>query len=256
MKKLVATAVALGLGGICALSGCSEPAQHEEQQHEQHGHAWGYGDEHGPAEWGNVSKVCAEGLNQSPINLTEMVPGQLQDLAISYQGKVVGLTNNGHTLQAKVEGENRLNVDGTEFELKQFHFHTPSENQIKDRSFPLEAHFVHADKAGNLAVVSVMYEIDADNQQLAQLTATLPESGDTTTLDTAFPVADMLPAYDAYYRFNGSLTTPPCSEGVRWLVLENTQPLSQEQAEQLNKVMGNNNRPVQPLNARKVLAKQ
>ena len=214
---------------------------------------WGYGEHHGPAEWGNISKICATGKNQSPINVTDAIQGNMADLSISYTGKVVGLLNNGHTLQAKVEGKNELNVDGVTFELKQFHFHTPSENLIKSKSYPLEAHFVHADKAGNLAVVSVMYEISSENNQIAKLSETLPEEGATTTLSNAFAVADMLPEYDAYYRFNGSLTTPPCSEGVRWFVLENTQPLSKAQAEKLNEVMGNNNRPVQNIWARKVM---
>lgn len=214
---------------------------------------WGYGEHHGPAEWGKVSKICASGKNQSPIDVTDAVAGKMDELSIAYSGEVIGLLNNGHTLQANVTGNNILHVDGTDFELKQFHFHTPSENLIKSKSFPLEAHFVHADAAGNLAVVSVMYEVSESNGQIEQLSATLPEEGETTTLEQAFAVADMLPAYDAYYRFNGSLTTPPCSEGVRWFVLENTQKLSAEQADKLNEVMGNNNRPVQDIYARKVM---
>lgn len=214
---------------------------------------WGYGKHNGPEDWGKVSKTCASGKNQSPIDVSNVISADMQDLSISYNGQVVGLLNNGHTLQAIVEGDNFLSVDGREFELKQFHFHTPSENLIKSKQYPLEAHLVHADRDGNLAVVAVMFEIDKENAQLAKLSAELPKEGATVTLNDSFAVADMLPAYDAFYRFNGSLTTPPCSEGVRWFVLEKTQPLSVAQKKALNKVMGNNNRPVQNIWARRVM---
>jgi len=214
---------------------------------------WGYGEHHGPAHWGAISKVCAAGKNQSPIDVNHAATAELSELKLNYSGKVTGLLNNGHTLQAKVEGNNQLLIDGTAFTLKQFHLHTPSENLLKGNQYPLEAHFVHADKDGNLAVVAVMYEVNKQNAQLASLTQSMPKPGQTSKLATSFPVADMLPEYDAYYRFNGSLTTPPCSEGVRWFVLEKTQTLSEAQRAELNRVMGNNNRPVQALNARKVM---
>ncbi|PWI34971.1 carbonic anhydrase [Vibrio albus] len=214
---------------------------------------WGYGEHHGPDSWGEVSVICAQGKNQSPIDVTNAVKANLEALSVSYNGDVVALTNNGHSLQANVTGKNELTIDGVVFELKQFHFHTPSENLIQGKQYPLEAHFVHADKQGNLAVVSVMYEMKEENKELAQLSSVLPEEGDTEQLAKSFPVADMLPSTGSYYRFNGSLTTPPCTEGVRWFVLEETQSLSSAQEQKLNKVMGNNNRPVQALNARKVI---
>jgi carbonic anhydrase len=236
MKKLVLASM---------LAGCASFAVQASE--------WGYGEHHGPDSWGEVSAVCAQGKNQSPIDLTNAVRGDLADLSFAYKGKVVALTNNGHSLQAEVKGQNTLTIDGTVFELKQFHFHTPSENLIQGKQYPLEAHFVHADKLGNLAVVSVMYEVNGQSPQLEQLSSVLPREGETAQLTHAFPVADMLPATDSYYRFNGSLTTPPCSEGVRWFVLDQSQSLSAEQRQKLNEVMGNNNRPVQALNARKVM---
>lgn len=238
MKKLVLASV---------LAGCASFAVQASE--------WGYGEHHGPDSWGDVSAICAQGKNQSPIDLTNAVRGDLADLAFSYKGKAVALTNNGHSLQAEVKGQNTLTVDGTVFELKQFHFHTPSENLIQGEQYPLEAHFVHADKQGNLAVVSVMYEVNEQNPQLEQLSSVLPEEGETARLAHSFQVADMLPETDSYYRFNGSLTTPPCSEGVRWFVLDQAQSLSAEQRQKLHKVMGNNNRPLQALNARKVIKK-
>ncbi len=236
MKKLV---LAMSLSAIC---GAAQAAH------------WGYEGEHGPEHWGNVSKICEQGLNQSPINLTSMVDAKLSPLDISYSGTVTALTNNGHSLQATVEGANTLTIDGIDFELKQFHFHTPSENTIDNQYFPLEGHFVHADKDGNLAVISVMFKMGEQNQQLASLTETLPAKDKTVALKHPFAVKDMLPSYSAYYRFNGSLTTPPCSEGVRWIVLKDVKVLSEQQEQALSDVMGENNRPVQATNARVVLS--
>ncbi|MGL6261527.1 carbonic anhydrase [Vibrio sp. WXL210] len=217
---------------------------------------WGYGEDNGPDKWGKVSKLCMDGKNQSPINLGDTVSASHQELDLDYSGEVTQLYNNGHTLQAAIEGDNTLLVDGMQFDLKQFHFHTPSENLIRDRSYPLEAHFVHADSEGNLAVVSVMYEIDTENSEIGKLSKTLPSEGTRYSLQNTFAVADMLPDYHSFYRYNGSLTTPPCSEGVRWFVLTNTQSLSQAQAKKLNDIMGDNNRPVQSLWARQVMFTQ
>lgn len=217
---------------------------------------WGYEGERGPEHWGHVSKICEMGKNQSPIDINGLVEADLKSLDIHYSGVVGALTNNGHTLQASVSGKNTLVVDGTEFELKQFHFHTPSENLIKGHQYPLEAHFVHADAAGNLAVLAVMFETGAQNEPLAQLTAELPKVGASVPLAKELAVQSLLPKLDEYYRFNGSLTTPPCSEGVRWFVVKQPNSLSQQQSAALHSVMGNNNRPIQAHNARLVLEKE
>jgi carbonic anhydrase len=217
---------------------------------------WGYEGKHGPEHWGHVSKICETGKNQSPIDVNGLVEADLNSLDIHYSGMVDALANNGHTLQASVSGKNTLVVDNTEFKLKQFHFHTPSENLIKGHQYPLEAHFVHADAAGNLAVLAVMFETGAQNEPLAQLTAELPKVGNSVQLAKGLAVQSLLPKLDEYYRFNGSLTTPPCSEGVIWLVAKQPKSLSQQQSATLHNVMGNNNRLVQARNARVVLEKE
>lgn len=214
---------------------------------------WGYEGKHAPEHWGSISKTCDEGVNQSPIDITRAAQAKLEPLTFHYRGQVTALTNNGHTLQATVTGGNTLTVDGDTFELKQFHFHTPSENLINHQQYPLEAHFVHADKNGNLAVVAVMYQAGKDNAELTKLTQELPSVHHTHQLAQAFMVQDMLPnSLTNYYRFNGSLTTPPCSEGVRWFVMKQPQVVSEAQKEVLMGAMGNNNRPLQSLNARVV----
>lgn len=153
-----------------------------------------------------------------------------------------------------MNGRNSFTIDGETFELQQFHFHTPSENQIKGRQYPLEAHFVHANANGELAVISVMFDAGDQNAALSKLINAIPQENQTTFFKDTFEIKDLLPKTANYYRFNGSLTTPPCSEGVRWFVLKDTQTLSKDQAAKLMEVMGQNNRPLQPLNARVVLS--
>ncbi len=213
---------------------------------------WNYSAEHGPEHWGEVAAQCASGKNQSPINISQQVKADMQALNVNYAGKVTGLTNNGHTLQAVVDGDNTLTVDGDTFTLQQFHFHTPSENLIDGKQYPLEAHFVNADANGQLTVLAVMFDNSVENEFLSVLTQTLPQAGETVTFDNPLAIKDLLPQTEEYYRFNGSLTTPPCSEGVRWFVLKEVNKLAASQAEKMMAVMGHNNRPVQALNARQV----
>jgi carbonic anhydrase len=167
----------------------------------------------------------------------------------------VSIANNGHTIQIDYAPGSALTLDGRVYELKQFHFHAPSENKIAGKQYPLEGHLVHADKDGNLAVVAVMFREGSANPQLAKLWEKLPaKAGDKAELPAGLGVAQLLPKQRDYYRFHGSLTTPPCSEGVSWLVLKKPVTVSKSQVEQFSKVVGfANNRPVQPVNARPVL---
>ncbi len=215
---------------------------------------WGYHGDHAPEFWGKVSATCAQGQNQSPIDIHGAVNAELKDIKFDYSGQAVSITNNGHTLQASVTENNTISVDGQTFELKQFHFHTPSENHIDGQSYPLEAHYVHSDAAGHLAVVSLFFKLGAANPNLEKLLAVAPKEEANAELAKPFDVAALLPKEKQYYRFNGSLTTPPCSEGVRWLVLKQPLTLSTSQFERFEQRMGHNNRPIQPVNARMVLS--
>lgn len=216
---------------------------------------WTYEGHHGPGHWGDISPTCTTGVNQSPIDVTHGVNAELAPLALNYQGQVTALTNNGHTLQATVTGSNTFTIDGDVFELKQFHFHTPSENLIDGKQYPLEAHFVNQDQQGNLAVVAVMFAAGQENQQLAALSASIPSPHNSQPLATSFAVKDLLPNIEHYYQFNGSLTTPPCTEGVRWFVIHDAASLSLAQQKALMDVMGHNNRPIQDKHARMVMVK-
>jgi carbonic anhydrase len=218
---------------------------------------WGYKGEGGPSNWGKLSAdyaMCGSGLNQSPINLTSFVEAELPPLTFNYAGMAVEIVNNGHTVQANYHPGSNLVVDGRIFHLKQFHFHSPSENLLSGKSYPLEAHFVHADEDGDLAVVAVLFADGEENRTLSMFWDQLPQAGSSAILAAQVKATDLLPEDRDYYRFNGSLTTPPCSQGVIWLVMKQALPVSGAQVEKFTKLMGGpNNRPVQPLNARMVL---
>ena len=147
---------------------------------------------------------------------------------------------------------NPLQLDNDTFVLQQFHFHSPGENEISGRTFPLEAHFVYKDSAGALAVVALLFRKGKENQQIAMAWRQLPSDiNRAAALTSPVDIRKLLPGQQGFYRFDGSLTTPPCSEGVRWIVLKQTRSVSDDQIALLHKaVHGANNRPVQPLDGR------
>jgi carbonic anhydrase len=219
---------------------------------------WGYEGAEGPIHWGELDPKwhsCADGRNQSPIDIQATVDADLPPLELHYAVGGDDEINNGHTVQVHYQPGSSITVDGRDYALKQFHFHAPSENHIGGREYPLEAHLVHADADGNLAVIAVMFEEGAHNHALATAWQDMPERpGTHHELLTRASAEALLPAERGYYRFNGSLTTPPCSEGVVWLVMKQPVAAGADQIGQFARVMGHpNNRPVQPLNARVVL---
>ena len=218
---------------------------------------WGYEGDASPKNWSKLNKkffMCNNGNNQSPINLTGFTEAKLPLIEFHYHLISTEILDNGHTEQVSVQGGSGIVIDGIYFELKQFHFHTPSENNINGKVFPLEAHFVHANKEGHLAVIAVMFEEGAVNEALKELWVNIPtHTGEHHHIDAKHLDA-LLPEDRDYYRFNGSLTTPPCTEGVRWLVMKKSVTLSKEQIEIFAKIMHkHNNRPLQPTNARMIL---
>ena len=180
---------------------------------------------------------------------------QLEAVKFDYKPGGHEVVNNGHAIQVNYDAGSSITVDGIQFELKQFHFHSPSENQIDGKSFPLEAHLVHADKNGNLAVVSVMYDEGKDNAVVGAAWSKMPKKeGGKNALPSKAAATGLLPDSRDYYRYNGSLTTPPCSEGVRWIVMKKAMTVSKAQVETFKSTLGfANNRPVQPVNARLIL---
>ncbi|MCF7972840.1 MAG: carbonic anhydrase family protein [Phycisphaerae bacterium] len=219
---------------------------------------WEYSGDKGPEHWGTLDKsfeMCSKGKNQSPINLTDFIEADLKPLKFNTAAFAREILNNGHTVQVNFEKGSKLTVDTIDFTLLQCHFHAPSEHHMNGKSYAMEAHLVHADDMGNLAVVAVMFEPGSVNPWLETLWKQMPkEQGERHSLSEGSTVRGILPNDRDYYRYNGSLTTPPGTEGVRWLVMKTTMTASEEQIKMFEQVMHHpNNRPIQPTNARMVL---
>jgi carbonic anhydrase len=219
---------------------------------------WGYSGSEGPEHWGALDPeyaLCSKGKNQSPVNLTGMIESDLPPITINYKSGGNEIVNNGHTIQVNYSPGSTIKVNGHRFELKQFHFHSPSENTLEGQSYPMETHFVHTDEDGNLAVIAVMFKAGDKNAELEKAWAHMPEKADEKSeLPLSVDANILLPHDQDYYRFNGSLTTPPCSEGVWWMVMKDFQTASKEQIVKFaNRMHHPNNRPLQPLNARVIL---
>ncbi len=218
---------------------------------------WGYSGEGAAENWVTLStdNFACSGKNQSPINLSGFIEADLSPIQFNYQSAGHEIINNGHTIQVNYQSGSNIEVDGIRFDLLQYHFHAPSENHINGKSYPLEVHLVHADKVGNLAVVAVMFEEGVANKGLAATWSSMPQSaGDKHALSPVVAVDDILPTNREHYRFNGSLTTPPCSEGVRWLIMKDSVMASKQQIEAFEEVLHEpNNRPLQPINSRVIL---
>jgi carbonic anhydrase len=230
---------------------------------------WSYGEEHGPAEWGELCPefaTCATGRSQSPIDIsgapnatlpaiaTSYAPAQLRIVHHEHQADVV---NNGHTVQVNYPKGSTLTVDGQTYELLQYHFHSPSEHTLQGRHFPMEMHLVHKSADGKLAVVGVFIDEGAANSAFDPVWANLPtEKGlEIHHEHVLVDVDELLPPKNARstYRYDGSLTTPPCSEGVKWLVMATPVALSKGQIAAFRAIIHDNNRPTQPLNGRKIV---
>jgi carbonic anhydrase len=218
-----------------------------------------YSGESGPDHWGSLDpeyEMCAKGRNQSPVALGHFVEAELAELKVDYTTYGSNVVNNGHTILVNFELGSTITLDGIQFMLKQVHFHAPSEHSLDGKSYPLEGHLVHADKDGNLAVISVLFDEGKSNSFLETVWRSVPEAaGIEASLEgKKVSAAALLPASKDYYRYNGSLTTPPCSEGVRWIIMKSIVQAEKGQFGAFTKFIGfANNRPEQPLNARVVL---
>ncbi len=220
---------------------------------------WGYQGAVGPEHWAELDPgfgLCATGKNQSPIDLAGFIESDLDPLNFDYPNTVTKVVNDGRGILAKFAPGASIEVDGRPFRLRELRLHAPSEHRLEGRTYPVEAQLVHTDAAGNVAIVVVLWDEGEDSPAVARLLRMLQDRSGAGGSPTA-PVRtrDLLPEDErTYYRYNGSLTTPPCTEGVRWLVMKEPTTLSKEQLEQLTRIIGHaDSRPVQPVYARPVL---
>lgn len=219
---------------------------------------WAYEGEAGPTKWATICdeySTCA-GHSQSPIDLSSGTFSKgLGDLKTMYADSMsFSAVNNGHTVQVNIAEEGKLTIGGKSYSIKQFHFHTTSEHTINGAKFPMEVHLVHADDSGHIAVIGVMFQEGKENPFLAKFIKALPaEAESDTTAPIKFSLASLFPKDKAYFRYTGSLTTPPCTEGVTWTVLKTPVSASKEQIEKMASMMPKENaRPVQPIGNRKI----
>ncbi|XZG71439.1 carbonic anhydrase [Chitinibacteraceae bacterium HSL-7] len=210
---------------------------------------WGYHGDHGPKAWGGE---CQSGKAQSPVNIVtkQASAADLPGLSFQYAPSSVRLVNNGHTIQLNYDAGSRVLIGNDAYSLLQFHFHAPSEEKINGKPADMVAHLVHKNDAGQLAVVAVLFKVGAENKTLATFWNKLPKQQGEVNDAAVFNAFDLLPENWGYYAFEGSLTTPPCSEGVRWQVLKEPVTLSRAQLNAFKKLFPMNARPVQPLNGR------
>lgn len=228
------------------------------------GHAvhWSYTGDTGPAHWGELdpaNSACANGSEQSPIDIDiahVKANQELKDVVITYKPAAFTLINNGHTIQANAAADsaNTIQVEGKAYKLAQLHFHLPSEHKFDGKSFDMELHLVHKSESGELAVLGVMLKAGKEQAALSEIWSKLPkeETKEALKLDNPIDLNALLPADKATFRYNGSLTTPPCSQSVKWVVLEQPMEVSKEQVEAFGKLFPNNARPVQDLKSRSV----
>lgn len=229
----------------------------------ENAHHWSYSGETGPSHWGALEHdygACGTGKTQSPIDIRSHDARQepLPALQFDYKPTPLHIVNNGHTIQVNVGPGSALIVGGARYELVQFHFHHPSEEQIDGKSFDMVAHLVHRNAKGQLAVVAVPIRSGSRNALLATLSTHFPHQAglEAAVQGVTIDPAGLLPREHGYYAFGGSLTTPPCTEGVRWMVLKSAATASSAEIATFAVLYPHNARPVQPLNGRRILASQ
>jgi carbonic anhydrase len=216
-----------------------------------------YEGEDGPAHWGTLKTdwaVCGTGKQQSPIDIVKAAPQDLPNIVFHYQPSNVTILNNGHTIQVNYDAGSYIELDGVRFDLLQFHFHAPSEHSINGKLAEAELHLVHKNAAGELAVVGVMIDTGADEnpafKNVWDNVKAPVAAGPVVSLTVQVNAADMLPKVQTTYRYIGSLTTPPCSENVKWNVMLTPIEMSKSQLAAFTQLFEGNNRPVQDLNGR------
>ncbi len=275
-KVICAAQIALAAGGekVDVLGDCATPgdksdkqkvggpdkAAHADSSKDEHGakagekHAvhWGYEGAMGPDRWGDEFPTCAKGKSQSPLNIKGPFEKAQFGVAPDYKPGQLKIINNGHTIQVNVPPGSKLRIDSKPFELVQFHFHRPSEEQIDGKPAAMVVHFVHKNDAGRLAVLGVLLKEGNENPGINTLWAHAPqkEGPEIAPEGVMFNPANLLPREYEFYSYEGSLTTPPCTEGVRFFILKAQVNITKEQVEQFP--FKKNARPVQPQNGRAI----
>ena len=224
-----------------------------------HGDAphWAYNGAGGPQAWASLKpefSACANGQRQSPIDIRGGLSVDLEPVRFDYQASRFAVIDNGHTVQVNLAQGNAIEIGGKRYELLQFHFHRPSEERIDGRQFEMSLHLVHRNDQGQLAVVGLLFDKGAPHPVLQQVWNSLPlEKNEENAASNPIELSDLLPADRRYFTYMGSLTTPPCSEGVRWIVMRQPVTLTKEQIDIFARMYPMNARPIQAVAGRRII---
>ncbi|UQZ35564.1 carbonic anhydrase [Paenibacillus sp. PK3_47] len=269
-----ASRILVPLLALTVMAGCGNNAQNNNADeavkapaapvsaHQAH---WSYEGDTSPEHWAELDELftaCSTGTSQSPVNIVQTQVKEdeaLSPVQVKYSPSPVSILNNGHTIQVNLQNQdNTIILEGTAYVLQQFHFHLPSEHEVDGKHAAMELHLVHKSDDGVLAVVGVLITKGADNSELNKLWSVLPskESEQETAVEGTFDINKLLPADLHSFRYQGSLTTPPCTEGVQWIVLENPVQWSEAQISAFGDIFPHDNRPVQHLGTREIAADQ
>jgi carbonic anhydrase len=221
---------------------------------------WSYEGEGGPQSWSQLKpdySLCSSGQRQSPIDIRGGLAVELDPVRFDYQASRFAVVDNGHTVQVNLAPGNAVEVAGKRFELVQFHFHRPSEERINGKQFEMSLHLVHKDEQGRLAVVALLFDKGAKQMALQKVWNNLPlEKNQEAAARTPLELLDLLPDDRGYFTYMGSLTTPPCSEGVQWIVMRQPIAASAEQIELFARLYPMNARPLQAASGRRIMQSQ
>ena len=218
---------------------------------------WEYAGRDGPAHWGALGEefaACQTGRLQAPIDIPVRLAIR-NDFPIrpGYQASSGDIVNNGHTIQVVLADGGSVNLSGQDYPIAQFHFHTPAEERVAGKRYPLNAHLVHKSANGTIAVIGIFFKVGAENAVLKSVFSNLPAEESSVPLPEKFDIGSMLPHALSYYKYAGSLTTPPCSEGVTFYILSTPLEISRAQLNAFQKRFHRNARPIKPVNGRMIV---
>lgn len=238
------------IAGLLACPICSTLSRAADAPH------WEYEGHGGADKWGELDsgfKACAVGSEQSPIDLSGAIKASVDSLRLDWKPQPFKVANNGHTIQLNASPGGTMTIGKEKYDLVQFHFHTPSEHALAGKRTAMEVHFVHAQPKGRLAVVGVLMKAGKKNTAFGAIMRAAPGTEGTATLDAPLDPRQLLPATKGLYRYEGSLTTPPCSEVVDWNVYEQPIDVAASDIEAFKAIFPMNARPLQALNRRFLL---
>lgn len=238
----------IALGGCAACAGIARASE---------GAHWAYKGEHGPEHWGDMDKafsVCSAGGQQSPISISSAIKAEIDPISVSWKKSSAKIVNNGHTIQVNMPDGSSISRNGKAYDLLQFHFHAPSEHLVDGMTYPMEVHFVHKNKKdGDLVVLGVFLMPEQHHDAFSMLAKNFPQNEGGEGKVEPFSPNDLLPPGLEYWTYEGSLTTPPCSEIVTWLVAREPLKVEQVSIQAFTSIYSSNARPVAPTNRRLVL---